>query len=234
MADDPPPPMKKFRMSSVNGTMFRITGTMRFGSPRVQQDWDSYVQTEAAPILRVCQLLVQQALDGTQRSFGFQMALRAINWYADAVSDTDEETQLIKCVTAIESLVLPAKRAARAAFLIRGALLAQRNGLSVEECARVAETIYKTRSDIAHGNIESLGLRSADLSTDALCFTRRTVLQFLAICSRLKPLGPNGVGTRKDMLGFYQQVQGQFPAEISSVVAFYDLVKPWKDLQAQS
>jgi hypothetical protein len=233
VADDPPPSMKKHRLSSVNGKMFRTTGTMRFGSPTVPEEWEAQMQTDAAPILAVCHLLVQQALDGSSRSLGLQIALRAITWYADAVSDTKEEVQLIKCVTAIESLVFPIRGAARASFVIRGSLLAQRNGLPIEECASLAETLYTIRSDVAHGNVEPLGRRNAGLTRGALDFTRRVILQFLLTCSQLKPLGSHREGTREDMLEFYQGCQNQFSAEINAVVASYRLGEPWKKMQAQ-
>jgi hypothetical protein len=233
VADDPPPSMKKYRLSSINGKIFRTTGTVRFGSPRVLEEWEDHMQANAAPVLAVCHLLAQQALDGSSRSFGLQIALRAITWYADAVSDTNDETQIIKCAVAIETLVLPPEYATRASFIIRGSMLAQRDGLGIRECASFAKRLYKTRSDMAHGSVESLGPTNAGLSREALDFTRRVILQFLVACSQLKPLGSRREGTREDILEFYRQCQNLFSTDINAVVDLYRLGKSWKAMQAQ-
>jgi hypothetical protein len=233
VADDPPPSMKKYRLSIINGKIFRTTGTVRFGSPRVPEEWEDHVQANAAPVLAVCHLLAQQALDGSSRSFGLQIALRAITWYADAVSDTNEETQIIKCVTAIESLILPTRNTARISFVIRGSILAQRDGLGIGECASFARRLYTIRSDMAHGKLESLDPTSAGLGREALDFTRRVILQFLGACRQPKSPSSRGESTREDILEFYRQCQNLFSTDINAVVDLYGLGKSWKAMQAQ-
>jgi hypothetical protein len=234
VAGDPQLPMRKHRLSSINGKTFRTTGNIRFGSATVTEEWQTRTEIEAAPILAVCHLLVQQALDGISRSLGFQMALRAITWYADAVSDMNQETHLIKCVTAIEALILPPKNATKAAFVIRGALLAKWESFPIDPYASIANKLYLGRSDIAHGNIESLRLNDPKLSHDALEFTRRATLQFLLQCSLMKPLGSTWDGTRQDVLTFYRQLQDLSATEINAIVASHVSKASWKKLQAQT
>jgi hypothetical protein len=233
VADDPAPSMKKYRLSSVNGRVFRTTGTMRFGSPKVPEEWEGHVQANAASVLAVCHLLAQQALDGSSRSFALQSALRAITWYSDAVSDTNEETQIIKCVIAIESVVLPTRNAGRTSFVIRGSMLAQRDGLGIRECASFANRLYTIRSDMAHSNVKSLGPTSEGLGREVLDFTRRVILQFLMACGQLKPLGFHREGTREEILEFYRQCQSLFSTDIKAVVDLYNFDKYLKVMKDQ-
>jgi len=168
--NDPVPFNTRQRLSSLDGKKFRTTGSWQFGTPTATTEWSSYIESAAAPVLTVCEQLIQQALNGESQPFAYQIALRAITWYSDAISDVGDETKLIKCVTALECLVLPVDGAATASFSIRGALLAQRNEISFEDCVPFAKSLYARRSDIAHGNIEVLNAAPVVLTKDALDF----------------------------------------------------------------
>jgi hypothetical protein len=52
VADDPRPSMRKHRLSSVNGRMFRATGKIRFGSPRVPEEWEAISRRTPSQYLR--------------------------------------------------------------------------------------------------------------------------------------------------------------------------------------
>ncbi len=231
--DDPVPFNTRQRLSSLDGKMFRTTGSWQFGTPTATTEWSSYIESAAAPVLAVCEELIQQALNGNCRPFAYQIALRAISWYSDAISDVNDETKLIKCVTALECLVLPADRAATASFSIRGALLAQRDELSFEDCVPVAKSLYARRSDIAHGNVEALNAAPAVLTKDALDFVRRATLQFLVFCKQLKPFGLRREGTKEDILELYKRIQESYAARIKTVVAENRWDKPWNTMTRQ-
>ena len=144
-----------------------------------------------------------------------------------------EETKLIKCVTALECLVLPADGAATASFSIRGALLAQRNEISFEEGVPFAKSLYARRSDIAHGNVAALNAVPAVLTRDALDFVRRAILQFLVFCKQLKPFGSRREGTREDILELYRQIQDSYADQIKAVVDENRWDKPWNIMKRQ-
>jgi hypothetical protein len=84
------------------------------------------------------------------------------------------------------------------------------------DCAAIASELYKQRSNIAHGNISEIPSKSESTSR-ALAFTRNAVLQFLAICAQLKPLGPHREGTREDFLEYYKQCEARFGVEIEEI-----------------
>ena len=216
IAGDPFEPWEKGKLSSTGDKMFRPTSSWRFGTPMADQDWPAYLQSVASPVLCVIHELIKQILSGVPLTYGFKLALRAITWYADAVRDTNQETRLIKCTTAIECLVLSSSGTATSSFVIRGAILAQREDLSMIDCAAIASELYKQRSNIAHGNISEIPSKSESTSR-ALAFTRNAVLQFLAICAQLKPLGPHREGTREDFLEYYKQCEARFGVEIEEI-----------------
>jgi hypothetical protein len=216
VAGDPFDPWKKDKLSSTGSQMFRHTSSWRFGTPEADQNWQSYLDSVAAPVLGVIHELINQTLSGVTLSYGFRLALRAITWYADAVRDTNPETRLIKCATAIECLVVPTEGKATASFVIRGSMLAQREDWPMIDCAAIASELYKKRSAIAHGNITELPSESESTSR-ALSFTRNVVLQFLAICVQLRPLGAHRNGTREDFVDFYNQCEARFASEIEEI-----------------
>ncbi|HEY5329750.1 MAG TPA: hypothetical protein VIJ79_07705 [Acidobacteriaceae bacterium] len=232
-SDDPSQPKAKHRLSNIGRRKFRTTGNIQFGLPTVPADWDTQILLDAGPIVAVCSLLIQQALDGVRRPFAFEIALRSLTWYADAISDLNDETQLIKCVTAIESLVLPTDRAARAAVIIRGSLLAQRPDWEAKRCAALADELYAVRSNLAHGNVELLSSRRPGLNREALDFAKGVICRFFSICSELRPLGANVEGTKAELLHYYFRLYGRFSVQIEEIVTHYDLGKPWKKLQSQ-
>jgi hypothetical protein len=231
--DDPVPLNTRQRLSSHDGRMFRTSGSWQFGTPREAPDWLSYLETVASDVLAVCQQMVRQATNGTPRTFAYQIALRAIRWYADAVSDPNEETKVFKCVTALECILLPTDGAATAIFSIRGALLAQRKEDSFENCTGMAKTIYARRSDIAHGNVKALSAAPSVASKDILDFVRRSILQFLVFCNQCQPMGSERDGTREQVLHFYGWLQNAHANEIEAVVVKNNWEKSWKKILRQ-
>lgn len=219
---DPSIPFQVNKLSSTgSGKKFRPSSSWKFGTPGVAGGWREYIESEAAEVLGVLQHLIEQTLVGRPLSFGFQIALRAITWYADAVRETNIETRLVKCTTAIECLLLPPKRQATAAFVIRGSLLAQRVGLPMSHWAPIARRLYERRGDVVHGNMDSLQSALKESSSESMEFTRNVVLQFLVFCHRLQPLGPKRVGTREDFLDLYHEVEARFHDEIEAMVKKY-------------
>jgi hypothetical protein len=95
-------------------------------------------------------------------------------------------------------------------------MLAQRVGSPMVDCAVLASELYKNRSAIAHGNIMELPAENESTSP-ALIFTRNAVLQFLAICVELKPLGARREGTREEFIDFYAQCEARFGPEIEEI-----------------
>jgi hypothetical protein len=231
--EDPKPQSQTARLHSSGGKMFRTTGQTKFGGPRVQTEWKEYLDREAEPLLRVCELLVEQELEGAKRPYMYQAALRAITWYADAVSDSNPETSIVKCVTAIEAIVLTERRLARAAFVIRGSLLACRPENPLATTIDFANHLYSIRSDIAHGNIEALSKSIKLTASKALDFSRRAVLQFLALCHHLKPFGSKYGGTREDLLICYDMMQAGYAPEVSPLLD-QGLSSGWASLNKQT
>ena len=216
VAGDPFEPWRKDKLSSTGTRMFRPTSSWRFGTPKAEDSWHDYLESTAGPVLAVINELVRQTLSGVPLSYGFKLALRAVTWYADAVRDTNPETCLMKCATAVECLVLPTRGTATASFVIRGSILAHRPSLSMLDCAAVASSLYRERSAIAHGKINELSSGKGPTGR-ALIFTRNVVLQFLSICVQLQPLGLHRKGTKEDFIEFYRQCEADFISEIEEI-----------------
>ena len=87
--------------------------------------------------------------------------------------------------------------------------------------APIARRLYERRSDVAHGNVDSLREAQNESSGAPLEFTRNVVLQFLLLCHQLQPLGSHRFGTKKDFLELYREYEGAFHDEIAAVVAQY-------------
>lgn len=222
LKDDPSVPFQVNKLSSVgSGAKFRPSSSWKFGAPKVDQGWREHIESNAPEVLAVVEHLIQQTLNGNALAFGFQIALRAITWYADAVRESNAETSLIKCTTAIECLLLPPKRQATAAFVIRGSLLAQRIGFPMSHWAPIARRLYERRGDVVHGNIDSLQTASQESLSEAMGFTRNVMLQFLVFCRQLQPLGLKRAGTREDVLDLYREIEGSFHDEIEITTKQY-------------
>ena len=226
LGDDPFLPPKTNKLSSIGEGIFRPSSSWKFGVPAVDEGWQQYIASQGKPVVEVMEHLIQQIIDGKTPSFGFQIALRAIRWYADAIRDPNPETQLIKCATAIECLLFPQRGKATATFVIRGALLAQRQGFPMSHWAPIARRLYERRSDVAHGNVESLREAQNESSRAPLEFTRNVVLQFLVFCRQLQPLGARRCGTREDFLDLYRECEGAFHDDIAAIMKQYQL--NWK------
>lgn len=231
--EDPKPQTQTARLYSSNGKLFRTTGQTIFGGPRVQAQWEEYLDLGAEPILRVCELLVNQELSGTNRPYMYQAALRAITWYADAVSDSNPETSIVKCVTAIEAIVLTDRKIAKAAFVLRGSLLACRPEHPLATSIDFAKQLYAIRSDIAHGNLEALNTSFKSLRIKAIQFSQRAVLNFLAICHNLKPFGAKHSGTRDELRICYGLMQVDNESEVSPLLD-QSLASGWASLNKQT
>ncbi len=233
LAQDPFSPHQTKKLSSPGKGVVRPSSSWTFGTPKTHEGWQEHLETVATPVLCTIQELITKTLAGKPLSHGCQIALRAMTWYADAVRDTNVETRLIKCATAVECLVLPDRKTARAAFVIRGALLAQRENLPIAHWAAIATRLYERRSDVAHGNLDSLSNSQSESTRGPLEFTRNANLQFLVFCALPHFRGPIRTGTKKDFLDFYKHCEGGQHAEIAQVVTQYDF-KTWKLVPAHS
>jgi Apea-like HEPN len=233
LGNDPFTPWKTNTLTSIGEGVFRPSSSWKFGMPTVAEGWQEHIADRAEPILAVIHHLIQQVLDGQTSSFGFQIALRAITWYADAIRDSNVETRLIKCATAIECLIFPERGNATATFVIRGSLLAQRQEQPMSYWAPIAKRLYERRSDVTHGNVDSLRTARNESSHKALEFTRNLILQFLVFCHRLQPLGPRHIGTKKDFVELYRECEANFPDEIATIVNDYGF-RHWKIVRGQS
>jgi hypothetical protein len=222
LKEDPAEPNQRNKLSSVGrAAKFRPSSSWKFVAPKVEDGWREHIETKAKDVLTVLEHLISEALTGRPLSFGFQIAQRAITWYADAVREMNAETKLVKCATAIECLLLAAPRKATATFVIRGALLAQRQQQPMSHWAPIAKRLYQRRSDTVHGNIDSLNAATKESFAEAMELTRNVVLQFLQFCHVLQPLGPKRVGTKDDFLELYRHTEGAFQSEIGEIVKKY-------------
>jgi len=222
LKEDPLMPHRINKLSSVGrDAKFRPSSSWKFGVPKVEEGWREHIESKAKDVLTVIEHLIGEALAGRSLSFGFQIAQRAITWYADAVREENIETKVVKCTTAIECLLLPASRKATATFVIRGALLAQRERQPMSHWAPIAKRLYERRGDVVHGNVDSLNSATRESTSEAMDFTRNVVLQFLVFCHWLQPLGPKRVGNREDFLELYREAEGRFHDEIEAIVKQY-------------
>jgi hypothetical protein len=206
--------------------MLRPSSSWAFGSPKAEEGWQEYLQSQAEPVLSVIYHIIEQTLSGKMMPYGFQIASRAMHWYADAVRDSNIETRLVKCATAVECLIFPEQGKATSTFVIRGALFAQRQGSPMKHWAAVARKLYRQRSAVAHGDLETLMSFRGDSTSEALEFTRNVILQFLAFCVHLQPIGIQQ-GTKQDFLELYQQCEAGFSKEIDEIVKTHKFNK-WK------
>jgi hypothetical protein len=218
LGQDPFLPAKTSRLSSLSEGTFRLASSMKFGMPSVEEGWQASIEDRGKPVIEVMEQLVNQILTGQTPSFGYQIALRAVTWYADAVRDPNVETRLIKCATAIECLVFPERGKATATFVIRGSLLAQRQGHPMSHWAPIAKRLYALRSDVAHGNVESLRKIKPKATSESLEFARNVVLQFLLFCRQLQPFGVRRIGTKEEFLELYRASEASFRDEIKTIV----------------
>ncbi len=224
LKDDPAVPYQQNKLSSVGRTgKLRPSSSWKFAAPKVQEGWREHIESKAKDVLKVLEHLIGQALTGRSLSFAFQIAQRAVMWYSDAVREMNVETKLVKCTTAIECLLLAAPRKATATFIIRGALLAQRQNQPMSHWAPIAKRLYQRRGDTVHGNIDSLTAATKESSAEAMEFTRNVVLQFLQFCHVLQPLGPKRVGTKEDFLELYRDTERTFETEIREIVDKHEL-----------
>lgn len=233
LAQDPFNPRQSKKLSSPGKGIVRPSSAWTFGTPKTHEGWQEHLETVAKPVLATTLELITKTLAGTPLSYGYRIAQRAMTWYADAVRDPNVETRLIKCATAVECLVLPDRKTARAAFVIRGALLAQRENLPIAHWAAIATRLYERRSDVAHGNLDSLSKSQSESTRDPLEFTRNAILQFLVLCALPQFRSSTRTGTRKDFLDLYKHCEGGQHAEIAQVVAQYDF-KTWKLVPAHT
>jgi hypothetical protein len=226
LANDPFFPAETNKLSSKGDRNIRVSSFWKFGEPAVKDGWREDVEAQGKPVLAVMHHLIQGILDGSSPSFGFQIARRAITWYADAIRDPNKETCLVKCATAIECLVLPENQQKTPAFVIRGALFAQRQGQPMSHWAPIARRLYKKRGDIVHGNIDSLMAVRNEPCEKEIEFTRNVILQFLVFCRQLQPLGEHRVGTKEDLLELYRACESTFHDDVVKVINEYKL--KWK------
>lgn len=231
LAEDPSTPRHVNKLSSPGKGIVRPSSSWKFGTPTTPEGWQEHLDAVAKPILSIMHELIERTLAGAPLSYGYRIAMRAMAWYADAIRDTNVETRLIKCATAVECLVLPDRSNARATFVIRGSLLAQRQNLPVAHWAAIANRLYVRRSDVAHGNLDSLSASQEEPTHDALEFTRNVILQFLLFCALPQFRGPNRTGSREDFIDLYKHCEGGQHNEIVQVVATYNF-KGWKTVPA--
>jgi hypothetical protein len=227
LAADPFPLSRTNKLSSTGKGTLRPSSTWKFGSPKAEEGWQEYVQSQAEPVLTVIYQLIEQTLSGRVMPYGFQIAARAMSWYADAVRDSNTETRLIKCATAVEYLVFPEQGKATSTFVIRGALLAQRQGSPMKHWAAIALKLYKQRSAVAHGDLETLLSFHNDLMNEAFEFARNVILQFLNFCVHLPPIGTWRQGSKQDFLDLYHRCEAGYSKEIDEIVQIYRF-KKWK------
>jgi hypothetical protein len=233
LVDDPFVPHQTNKLSSPGNGFVRPSSSWRFGGPKAEEGWQKHLETVAEPVLSTINNLIGKTLAGVALSYGDKIASRSMTWYADAIRDTNMETRLIKCATAVECIVLPDRFDTTATFVIRGSLLAQRQGLSIIQCAATAKRLYERRSDVAHGNVDALSASEGESTRDVLEFSRNAILQFLVFCALPQMHGPNRTGTRQDFIDLYQHLEGGHYAEIKEIVATFKF-KSWKIVQSHN
>lgn len=233
LVDDPFVPHQTNKLSNPGKGFVRPSSSWRFGGPKVEDGWQGHLESVAKPVLATIHSLIEKTLAGESLSYGDQIAIRSITWYADAVRDTNMETRLIKCATAVECIVLPDRFDTTATFVIRGSLLAQRQGLPMIHCAAIAKRLYERRSDVAHGNLNSLNASQGESTRDALEFSRNAILQFLVFCALPQMHGLKRSGTRQNFIDLYQHLEGGQHAEVKEIVTKFKF-KGWKVVSAHN
>ena len=226
LADDPFVPHQTNRLSSPGKGLIRPSSLWKFGSPKAEAGWQAYLESVAKPVVSTIHRLIEKTLAGETLSYGDQIAIRSMSWYADAIRETNLETHLIKCATAVECIVLPDRFDTTATFVIRGSLLAQRQGLPMMHCAAIAKRLYERRSDVAHGNLDSLNAAQGESTRDALDFSRNAIMQFLSFCALPQMYGPKRSGARQDFIDLYQRLEGDHHSQIKEIVAKFKF-KRW-------
>jgi len=101
------------------------------------------------------------------------------------------------------------------------------NGQPMSHWAPIAKRMYERRSDVAHGNLESLRDAEHESSRTSLEFTRNVILQFLLFCHHLQPLGRRRVGTKKEFQELYRECEGTSHDEIDAIIKKYRF-KDWQ------
>ena len=231
LVDDPFVPPQTNKLSSPGEGFVRPSSSWQLGGPKTAEGWQEHLEEVAKPVLAKINELIEKTLGGLALSYGDQIAIRAMTWYADAIRDTNIETRLIKCATAVECIVLPDRFDTTATFVIRGSLLAQRQGLPIMHWAAIAKRLYERRSDVAHGNLESLNASRGETTRGALEFSRNAILQFLVFCALPQMRGPNRTGTRQDFIDLYRHLEGGQHSEIKELVSRFRF-KGWKAVPA--
>ena len=231
LVDDPFVPHQTSKLSSQGNGFVRPSSSWRFGGPKAEDGWQEHLESAAKPILSTIHSLIEKTLAGESLSYGDQIAIRSITWYADAIRDANIETRMIKCATAVECIVLPDRFDTTATFVIRGSLLAQRQGLPMIHYAAIAKRLYERRSDVAHGNLDSLNASQGESTRDALEFSRNAILQFLMFCALPQIDGSARTGTRQDFINLYQQLEGSQHSEVKEIVTKFRF-KSWKIVPA--
>jgi hypothetical protein len=97
----------------------------------------------------------------------------------------------------------------------------------MSDWAPVAKRLYKKRSDVAHGNVDSLREIRMESIHKELEFTRNVILQFLMFCHQLQPIGMTRAGTKEDFLELYRRLEALFHDDVARIAKEYGF-KRWK------
>lgn len=122
--------------------------------------------------------------------------INAINWYGDAYTEANLESQIVKCTTAIESLVNYKKSDGQLTQTIINRVCKIRNAEVDSEIHKQISSLYKARSEIVHGS----RLKEV-LTFCSLEFCRETIYSAISVLSGFE-LGLSGEGYAKK-LGVY-------------------------------
>jgi hypothetical protein len=131
----------------------------------------------------VLSTLMQHCLVFSSKRRVADIIINSVNWYADAFSDENKESQIVKCVTGIESLVNYGFDGAMSSMDSDGFTVRFRKRVcklhkvkADSDISRKANAIYKARSEIVHGS----GL-SEPLIFCPLKFCRETVFAAIPV-----------------------------------------------------
>lgn len=133
--------------------------------------------------------------------------INAINWYGDAYTETNLESQIVKCTTAIESLVNYEKSDGQLTQTIINRVCKMRNAELDSEIHKQISSLYNARSEIVHGS------RLKEVLTFCpLKFCRETIY---AAMSALKgfELGLGGEGYAKKLAQYIDGLEVAAPVD---------------------
>jgi hypothetical protein len=178
----PSPPLQMARLFRDSAGRFNIALGRSWPGNAVGKDWYSIISGPAALYLQtggqlICKLKEFSTPIGLSARF-----LDALRWFGDAVAEPNPAAQLTKYVFAIERVTLTKRdRRISDAVCNRAAVFWADQGGPLFEWTERVRSVYKARSDVAHGRLSPFDGGIPALAAEASRIARMTLLGALQI-----------------------------------------------------